>query len=313
MRVLFAGTPEFAEHSLRALIASRHSVAAVLTQPDRPAGRGQRLTQSPVKQRALIQSIPVLQPLSLWDAGMAESLKVWEADVLVVVAYGQILPLSILTLAPFGALNVHASLLPRWRGAAPIQRALLAGDEESGICLMQMEEGLDTGPVGLERRCPIQARDTTQSLHDRLAHLGAETLIDGLDLLEQGRWCVRPQTQMGVTYAQKILKTEAEIDWSRSAREIERQIRAFNPFPIARTGWRGEILRFWESEEVQAEGRSGHPGEIDWVDEECIRVHCGSGVLRVTKLQRSGGVVMTVKEFLRGSRLVVGDRLGEVC
>jgi methionyl-tRNA formyltransferase len=313
MRLIFAGTPDFAATSLEALLSSNHQVLAVLTQPDRPAGRGQKVRESPVKQCARAAQLPVLQPHSLKDPEFMACLEKWPADAWVVVAYGMILPPALLTLPPFGALNVHASLLPRWRGAAPIQRALLAGDRETGISLMQMEAGLDTGPILLQRACPIETRETGQSLHDRLAKLGANTLVEGLDQLDYLQRHARPQPVLGVAYADKIRKEEAEIDWGASAAEIDRKIRAFVTGPVART-WSGEgMLRLWEAEieEKPFSSRNDPPGTLCHLDHQGIGVVCGEGLLRVTRLQRAGGKILSIQEFLRGNAMKVGEKWGK--
>ncbi|QKE41301.1 MAG: methionyl-tRNA formyltransferase [Ferrovum myxofaciens] len=314
MRLIFAGTPDFSATSLEALLSSDHQVLAVLTQPDRPAGRGQKVQESPVKQCARAAQLPVLQPYSLKDPELVTGLAKWPSEVWVVVAYGMILPPALLTLAPFGAINVHASLLPRWRGAAPIQRALLAGDRETGISLMQMETGLDTGPVLLQHSCPIESRETGQSLHDRLAKLGAKTLIEGLDQLDYLQRHAQPQPIFGVTYADKIRKEEAEIHWESSATEIDRKIRTFVTGPVART-WSGEeMLRLWEAEieEKPLSLRNDPPGTLCHLDHSGIKVVCGEGLLRVTSLQRAGGKILSAQEFLRGNAMKVGEKWGKV-
>ncbi|MDB6087927.1 MAG: Methionyl-tRNA formyltransferase [Gammaproteobacteria bacterium] len=243
LRVAFAGTPDFAVPALEALLRSGHRVVGVLTQPDRPKGRGRQIAASPVKTAALAHGIPVSQPQSLKAEADRVELAAWRPDVLVVVAYGLILPRAVLALPRFGCINIHASLLPRWRGAAPIQRAILAGDTETGVTIMLMDVGLDTGPMLLQERVPITASDTGGSLHDRLAALGASALLEGLDKHAAGTLAAVPQPSEGVTYAAKIEKAEALIDWTRDARAIERQIRAFNPWPIAETRLDGEQLR----------------------------------------------------------------------
>ncbi len=313
MRLIFAGTPDFSAASLEALLSSDHQVLAVLTQPDRPAGRGQKVQESPVKQCARAAQLPLLQPHSLNDPDLMASLAKWPAEVWVVVAYGKILPPALLTLAPFGAVNVHASLLPRWRGAAPIQRALLARDRETGINLMQMEAGLDTGPILLQHSCPIESRETGRSLHDRLAKLGADTLIEGLDQLEYLQRHARPQPIPGVTYADKIRKEEAEIRWESSATEIDRKIRTFVTGPVART-WSGAgMLHLWEAEieEKPLSSVKDQPGTLCHLDHSGITVVCGEGRLRVTRLQRAGGKILSVQEFLRGNAMEVGQKWGK--
>ncbi len=301
MRVIFAGTPEFAAQALQAIVAAGHDVVLVLTQPDRPAGRGMTLQPSPVKKLALEKGIEVFQPLTLKDAEAQAKLAEFGADVMVVAAYGLILPQAVLDLPRFGCLNIHASLLPRWRGAAPIQRALLAGDAETGVCIMQMEAGLDTGPVLLRDAFPIAADDTSATLHDRLAALGARLVVDAL-----GKLPLPAATQPvdGVTYAQKIGKAEALIDWSLSAAELDRHIRAFNPFPGAQARFGGQTVKLWRAVPVAG---AGEKGQILQVDRNSIVVACGSGALAVSELQKAGGKRLPVRDFLAGHPLKVGD------
>ena len=301
MRVIFAGTPEFAAQALQAIVAAGHDVVLVLTQPDRPAGRGMTLQPSPVKKLALEKGIEVFQPLTLKDAEAQAKLAEFGADVMVVAAYGLILPQAVLDLPRFGCLNIHASLLPRWRGAAPIQRALLAGDAETGVCIMQMEAGLDTGPVLLRDAFPIAADDTSATLHDRLAALGARLVVDAL-----GKLPLPAATQPvdGVTYAQKIGKAEALIDWSLSAAELDRHIRAFNPFPGAQARFGGQTVKLWRAVPVAG---GGEKGQILQVDRNSIVVACGSGALAVSELQKAGGKRLPVRDFLAGHPLKVGD------
>lgn len=253
LRVAFAGTPDFALTALEGVVGSRHTVVGVLTQPDRPKGRGRQVAASPVKIAALELGIPVSQPKTLKTEADRADLASWQPDVLVVVAYGLILPRAALELPRLGCVNIHASLLPRWRGAAPIQRAILAGDAESGVSIMRMDVGLDTGPVFLERKVAISPQDTGGSLHDRLAGLGASAVVEVLDQLDENRATSRLQREDGVTYASKIDKAEALIDWTRPAVEIERQVRAFNPWPIAETRLDGEQLRIYAAEAIDAE------------------------------------------------------------
>lgn len=297
LRLVFAGTPEFAVPSLAACLAADVDVVAVYTQPDRPAGRGRRLAPSPVKQAAVDVGIPVQQPESLRSVEARRVLAAFRPDLMVVVAYGLILSRSVLAMPRHGCWNVHASLLPRWRGAAPIQRAILAGDAETGVGLMQMEAGLDTGPVLLERRTLIHADDTGGSLHDRLAGLGADALAEGLARLRAGRLePARAQAADGVVYAHKLDKAEARLDWSRSALELERQVRAFDPWPVAETQLDGERVRVWRAEAeagVQAE-----PGTVVGVDARGIRIACAQGVLCIREIQREGGRRMGVADWL---------------
>ncbi len=308
MNIVFAGTPAFAVPSLEALLAAGHSVRAVLTQPDRPAGRGRRPTESPVKRLARERGIPVLQPPTL--RGETAALGEYAPDVMVVIAYGLLLPREILALPRHGCLNVHASLLPRWRGAAPIARALEAGDSETGISIMQMGEGLDTGPVLLTARTPILPTDTAASLHDRLSALGAETLLEALARLERGELVAQPQDEARACYARKLDKREALLDWELPAEVLHRKIRAFNPAPVAYTYWRGKRLRLWEVgplDSPSAEVRA-LPGTVVAADAGGIRIATGAGVLTVTRLQPEGGRRLGAAEFLNGYRLAVGER-----
>ena len=305
LKLGFAGTPDFAVPALERL-AALHSVAAVFTQPDRPAGRGQTLHPSPVKRRALELGLTVHQPASLKTPEAVEMLRAARIDALVVVAYGLILPPAVLELPQYGCINIHASLLPRWRGAAPIQRALLAGDPVTGITIMRMEAGLDTGPMLASRAVGIDARDNAKTLHDRLAVLGAELIVESLQHLRAGGIREVIQPSEGVTYAAKIDKAEAPIRWDRHAEEISRQVRAFNPAPVAETRFKGEQLRIWEAEPIESpdlSGTAGPPGSVLTATREGIDVVCGTGVLRVLKLQLAGRKPLSAEEFLRGQRL----------
>jgi len=286
LRVAFAGTPEFALPALEALLGSGHTVVGVLTQPDRPAGRGRHLASSPVKTAAVRHGLPVSQPQSLKSAEGRSDLSAWHPDVLVVVAYGLILPQAALDTPRLGCLNIHASLLPRWRGAAPIQRAILAGDARTGVTIMRMDAGLDTGPMLLQRSVAIEPGETAGSLHDRLARLGGAALLESLTDLAADRGRSTPQPDDGITYAAKIDKKEALIDWSESAEQIERRVRAFNPWPIAETRLDGEQLRIHRAR--AADGKSGPPGRIVELTHEGMIVACGSGQLIVTEVQRPG-------------------------
>ncbi|WP_343818013.1 methionyl-tRNA formyltransferase [Dyella marensis] len=298
MRVVFAGTPEFSVPCLEACRASGAEVVAVYTQPDRPAGRGRKLTPSPVKQAALAAGIPVEQPESLKSQEARDTLAAWRADLMVVVAYGLILPRKVLALPRLGCWNVHASLLPRWRGAAPIQRAILAGDTESGVDLMQMEAGLDTGPVLLERRTPIERAETGGSLHDRLSALGAEVLAEGLRRAMAGETpSPRAQPEDGVTYAHKLDKAEAKLDFQRDALSLERQVRAFDPWPVAEGEIAGEPLRIWAAEAI-ARDHAAAPGSVLSAGRDGIEIACGEGALRVTALQRAGGKRIGAADYL---------------
>ncbi|TWI14447.1 methionyl-tRNA formyltransferase [Aerolutibacter ruishenii] len=299
MRIVFAGTPDFAVPCLRAA-AQRGEVVAVYTQPDRPAGRGRELTPSPVKREALLRGIPVLQPENFRSGESKAALRALKPDLMVVVAYGLILPQSVLDIPTHGCWNVHASLLPRWRGAAPIQRAIEAGDTESGVCLMQMEKGLDTGPVLLSQSLEIGASDTGGQLHDRLAELGARVLSDGLGLLRAGiRPVPRPQPAEGVTYAHKLDKAEARLDWSRPATELANQVRAFNPWPMAEAVVAGERLRLHGAVALD-EAHVTAPGTLLRAGREGLDVACGEGALRIRVLQRDGGKAITAADYLNG-------------
>lgn len=287
---------------LEALLASEHRVSAVYTQPDRPAGRGQKLTMSAVKQFALEHGLRVEQPSRLRDPEHIERLASLQPDVMIVVAYGLILPQAVLDTPRLGCINIHASLLPRWRGAAPIHRAIEAGDAETGVTIMRMEAGLDTGPMLLERREPIRANDTTATLHDRLSRLGAQALIAALPGIADGSLAARTQPTDGVTYAAKIAKSEARIDWTRSAAEIDRQVRAFNPWPIAETTLHGAQLRVWSAAPEQASS-SAPPGTIVRVDERGIHVATGSSTLVLTQVQVAGRKQTAAHEFARSQPL----------
>ena len=302
MKLIFAGTPDFAAVALRALISAGHQVMLVLTQPDRPSGRGMQLRPSPVKEVALASGIEVFQPLSLRDPAALEKLRCYNAEVMVVAAYGLILPQAVLDLPRWGCLNIHASLLPRWRGAAPIQRAILAGDEASGVCIMQMEAGLDTGPVLLSESLPLSAEETTGSLHDRLAELGAQMIARALDQLPL---TAHPQAEAGASYAAKIEKSEAELDWKQSARQLDRQIRAFNPFPGALADLEGRPIKIWRAGPVDG---TASPGQVISVDKAGIVVACGEGGLRLTELQKAGAKRLPVEQFLAGTPITVGAR-----
>ena len=301
MRIVFAGTPEFAVPSLRA--AARHQeVVAVYTQPDRPAGRGRGLTPSPVKLEAIARGIPVLQPETLRAPETQRALAELAPDLMIVVAYGLILPKAVLRIPTYGCWNVHASLLPRWRGAAPIQRAIEAGDAESGVCLMQMEAGLDTGPVLLSQRTPISDSDTGGQLHDRLAELGAQVLADGLGLLRAGLMPVaQPQPAEGVTYAHKLDKAEARLDWTQPADALARRVRAFVPWPVAEASLAGERVRIHGAVAVD-EAHAAPPGTVLGASRQGIDVACGQGALRLRVLQREGGKAITAADYLNARR-----------
>ena len=304
MRIVFAGTPDFAVPCLRAA-AARNEVVAVYTQPDRPAGRGRGLTPSPVKREAIARGIPVLQPENFKAQVSRDALAALQPDVMVVVAYGLILPQSVLDIPAHGCWNVHASLLPRWRGAAPIQRAIQAGDTETGVCLMQMERGLDTGPVLLSQSLPIGEGDTGGQLHDRLSELGAQVLSDGLGLLRAGIVPVaRAQPAEGVTYAHKLDKAEARLDWTQPAQALARTVRAFNPWPMAEAQLAGERVRIHGAVPLALEHRAA-PGTVLLAGREGIDVACGEGALRIRVLQREGGRAITAADYLNARRELV--------
>jgi len=309
LRLLFAGTPEFAVPALDGLLAAGHGLCAVYTQPDRPAGRGRRLTQSPVKLRALELGLTVEQPANLKSLEARQRLASFGADLLVVVAYGLILPPEVLAAPRLGCLNIHASLLPRWRGAAPIQRAILAGDAHTGITIMRMDAGLDTGPMLLAEATPIDPRETGGSLHDRLAGLGARLVVEAIGQWLGGTIQPRAQPAEGVTYAPKIRKEEAIIDWSQPAVAIDRQVRAFNPWPVAETRWRGEQLRIWAAG-TGPNPSGGEPGRVLQASADGLLVATGDGALRVETLQLAGRRPTTAAEFLNAHDLA-GARLGE--
>ncbi|MGE6334036.1 methionyl-tRNA formyltransferase [Stenotrophomonas sp. NPDC077659] len=301
MRIVFAGTPEFAVSSLRAA-ARHHEVVAVYTQPDRPAGRGRGLAPSPVKLEAVARGIPVYQPETLKDPAAQQQLRDLQPDLMVVVAYGLILPKAVLNIPTHGCWNVHASLLPRWRGAAPIQRAIQAGDASTGVCLMQMEAGLDTGPVLLHQELPIAATATGGDLHDQLAERGAQVLSDGLGLLRAGiKPIARPQPEQGVTYAHKLDKAEAKLDWAQDAQALARTVRAFNPWPIAEAQLAGERVRIHGAVALDlAHGQA--PGTVLAAGREGIDIACGQGALRLRVLQREGGKAITAADYLNARR-----------
>jgi len=315
LRVIFAGTPEFAAQALAAIHAAGFAVPLVLTQPDRPAGRGMKLTPSAVKQFALAHDLPVAQPPSLRRLGKfpaeaaaaIEQLRATPHDVMVVAAYGLLLPQEVLEIAPHGCLNIHASLLPRWRGAAPIHRAVEAGDRESGITLMQMDVGLDTGPMLMTTRLAIAPTDTTGSLHDKLAQAGADAIVAGLQVLALGGSLpATPQPEAGVTYAEKISKHEGHLDWRRDAEVLARQIRAFDPFPGGSAVLDGAALKIWAAEALELQP-SAPAGTILEVQHDGVTIACGRGVLRATLWQKPGGKRLATREFVAGFNLQAGQ------
>ena len=308
MKVIFAGTPDFAAAALKAIAAAGFEIPLVLTQPDRPKGRGMQLAPSPVKQAALELGLRVAQPEKLRNNAEAlQMLKEVEADVMVVAAYGLILPQDVLDTPKHGCLNIHASLLPRWRGAAPIQRAIEAGDAETGVCIMQMDSGLDTGDVVSEHRYAIQPTDTANEVHDALMNLGAEAIVADLQQLKtEGRLKSVKQPEEGVTYAQKLSKEEARIDWNESAAVIERKIRAFNPVPAAWVEYQGKPMKIWRAEVVAQQGRAG---EVLSCSADGLVVACGENALKITELQPSGSKRMPIAAFAAGHKIEVGTVL----
>lgn len=306
MKVIFAGTPHFAASALAALIG-KHEVVGVLTQPDRPSGRGMHLTASPVKQLALQQGVPVLQPPTLKTEEIQRTITQLGADVMVVAAYGLILPKAVLQIPRQGCLNIHASLLPRWRGAAPIQRAILAGDAETGVTIMQMDEGLDTGDMLLKKTCMIGAADTAQSLHDRLAELGAQAIIEALQQMEAGKLHPERQDSRFATYAAKLTKSEAELDWNRDAPDLERAVRGYFPFPTAQVLFGETPIKI--SRASVSEGNAAAPGTVIAVTRDHILVACGNGgALALETLQKPGGKAMPAAQFITGFHIKVDDR-----
>ncbi|MEH6580650.1 MAG: methionyl-tRNA formyltransferase [Halioglobus sp.] len=312
LRVIFAGTPGFAAEHLSKLLTSKHTLLAVLTQPDRPAGRGKKLQPSPVKVLAESAGIPVLQPASLKDQIEQQKLKALNADVLIVVAYGLILPQAVLDIPRLGCINVHASLLPRWRGAAPIQRAIASGDANTGVTIMQMDAGLDTGDMLADQTIPIHSNATAASLHDELAAGGSELLLKVLADLPAHQGNARKQADAGTSYAQKILKAEAEIDWTADAAALGRLVRAFNPFPVCFTTLGPDRLKIWAATVLPDAELGQSPGTIAQADKEGIVVSCGSGGLRITSLQLPGGKVLSAEQMLnaKSALFAAGTALG---
>ncbi len=303
MNIVYAGTPDFAVPALQSLLHSEHKVVAVYTQPDRPAGRGRKVEFGPVKQVAVDAGVSVEQPVSLKDKEAQQVLSSYKPDVMIVAAYGLLLPQAVLDIPRYGCLNIHGSLLPRWRGAAPIHRAIQAGDKETGVTIMQMALGLDTGDMLLKRACPITAEDTSQTIHDRLANEGAEALLDVLALIEKNELDPVPQDDALSNYAEKLNKAEAEIDWSLSAKEIDLKIRAFNPWPVAFTLLKGKPLRIYMSKVLNQQSQLA-PGTVISESVDGILIATGEGVLSLSRLQLPGKKVMNVKDFINGQSLM---------
>lgn len=306
LRIIFAGTPDFAAAALDALIKSQKDtsnnidIIAVYTQPDRPAGRGRQLKASPVKELAVAHSITVHQPLNFKLQDDLEILKQLKPDLMIVAAYGIILPLAVLTTPTLGCINIHASLLPRWRGAAPIQRAILAGDTQTGITIMQMDEGLDTGDMILTKFCDIETDDTGSSLHDKLAILGAESMLEAVKLIQQNAITPTKQDDSQACYAQKLNKDEAFIDWQQNAENIARQVRAFNSWPVAQTHFDDKVVRIWQANTVSNTNSNALAGNILEINNDGIVVACGQGSLEITDLQLAGAKRMSVRALLNG-------------
>ncbi|MEN8169190.1 MAG: methionyl-tRNA formyltransferase [Pseudomonadota bacterium] len=308
LKIVYAGTPEFAATALAELLESEHRICAVYTQPDRPAGRGRKLKASPVKELALEHGIEVRQPESLKGVETQQALAALEPDVMIVAAYGLLLPAEVLTIPRLGCLNIHASLLPRWRGAAPIQRAIIEGDTETGVTIMQMDVGLDTGDILYKVTTPITNEDNAQSLHDRLAELGAQAIVETLKAIQAGTITPEQQDDALSNYAKKLHKAEATMDWQLPATQLARHVAAFNPWPVAQTPFEDKVLRIWEAEALTSEG-STSPGSVISANKLGVDVVCGEGVLRLKRLQLPGGKPLSAAEFLN-SRSLDGVVLG---
>lgn len=319
MKIVFMGTPDFAAVALEAIIKAGHEVSCVVTQPDKPKGRGKEMQYPPVKECALRYGLPVLQPVKIKTAEAIEALRQYEADIYIVAAFGQILSQEILDIPQYGCVNIHASLLPKYRGAAPIQWAILEGETETGITVMQMNAGLDTGDMLTKKTVQITAADTGESLHDKLSRAGAELIVETLPLIEQGK--ITPQTQDDTqsSYARMLNKSMGCIDWNKSAVEIERQIRALNSWPSAYTTYRDKTMKLWEArvetikdagEQGVSEDKAAEAGRIAAVEKDCVKVMTGDGLLCITSVQLAGKKRMAVKEFLLGYQMTPGEMLG---
>lgn len=301
LKIIFAGTPEFAAIALEALSLTRHEIVAVYTQPDRASGRGLKFSHSPVKETAFKLNVPIFQPESLKVESEHQQLRKFNADVMVVAAYGLILPKEVLAIPRYGCLNIHGSILPRWRGAAPVHRAIIAGDKISGVTIMQMDVGLDTGDMLVKHQYALTPNETSQTLHDRLAKMGAEAIVEAIDLLAEGKLNPEKQNDAETTYAKKITKEEAHIDWNETAEQIERKVRAFTPWPIAFTVWQENTLRIGAAEVIEANTRHT-PGTIIQVSREGVDVATAKDTLRLLKLQLPGGKMISVSDFYNAHR-----------
>lgn len=306
MKILFAGTPAFAAKALEAILGQQHQIVAVLTQPDRPAGRGMQLTPSPVKVVAQRNNLPVLQPVTLKTPEIQRQLAEYQADVMVVAAYGLILPKSVLEMPRYGCLNIHASLLPRWRGAAPVQRAILAGDRQTGITIMQMDEGLDTGGMLLKKSCPIEKYDTANTLLEKLTVIGADAILEALGSLATGRIKPEQQESSQATYASKLSKAEAALNWNENCEQLQRAVRAYNPFPVANATLNHTHIKIWQA--TAHPEKQGEPGQVLAVDKHGILVACGDGALNLEMLQRPNSKAMAASQFVQGYPIKPGDR-----
>lgn len=306
MKIIFAGTPHFAEAALKSLIEQGLEIVAVLTQPDRPSGRGMQLKPSPVKQLAIQNGLNVLQPASLKNTEVQQQLSEYKADLMVVAAYGLILPEAVLQIPRWGCFNIHASILPRWRGAAPIQRAILAGDIETGITIMQMDVGLDTGAMLMKKTCDIVETDNATTLHDKLAVLGATGIVEAIELLKQEKLNAVAQDNTFATYAAKLSKEEAKLDWTKTAVELAQAVRAYNPFPVATSTINGVAIKIWQTAVLKE--NNGAPGEVIQVDKNTLVVACAEGALSLELLQKPNSKMLTTAQFLQGFPIKAGDR-----